>query len=421
MEKVSENFNLIVTYGTPFLCYNYLSIERGCFMRAFKRTFATSLSVLLLSLSISQVADAESTKNTLNSANEQLEQKQQTILQKEKEQQAITSEVESLQKNIQAMDAEITKNLESLAHVETRMTEIKQIIEQKKEEIVLLQDKVYAREGIMEKRLVALQHSDHTTIVIDTLINSESIGNFFERIGAVSTLLNADKKILDEQEADIKQIEEDKKEIDKQEQLLASQQADLESKRASLEENRTQRNQALIAMQDKYTKIAAELTDAKQDKTKIQTQITSIQAEIKKEEAAAKARSVELAKAKKEAETAVQHTVAPPSKSSKDKPASSKTAGKEMYVTATAYSHQDTKNDHTYLGYNIKKNPHMKLIAVDPGVIPLGSKVWVEGYGEAIAGDTGGAIIGHKIDVLMPSSAHAIQWGRKTVKIVILD
>jgi 3D (Asp-Asp-Asp) domain-containing protein len=63
----------------------------------------------------------------------------------------------------------------------------------------------------------------------------------------------------------------------------------------------------------------------------------------------------------------------------------------------------------------------MKLIAVDPGVIPLGSKVWVEGYGVAIAGDTGGAIIGHKIDVLMPNSAKARQWGRKTVKIIILD
>ena len=43
----------------------------------------------------------------------------------------------------------------------------------------------------------------------------------------------------------------------------------------------------------------------------------------------------------------------------------------------------------------------MKLIAVDPSVIPLGSRVWVEGYGEAIAADTGGAIKGHKIDVLM--------------------
>ncbi|GAA3326735.1 hypothetical protein GCM10020331_063860 [Ectobacillus funiculus] len=54
----------------------------------------------------------------------------------------------------------------------------------------------------------------------------------------------------------------------------------------------------------------------------------------------------------------------------------------------------------TATGIDLRKDPNMKLIAVDPKVIPLGSKVWVEGYGEAIAGDTGGAIKGNRIDVL---------------------
>ena len=94
---------------------------------------------------------------------------------------------------------------------------------------------------------------------------------------------------------------------------------------------------------------------------------------------------------------------------------------KELYVSATAYSHESSITGLTATGYNIKANPNMKLIAVDPSVIPLGTKEWVEGYGEAVAGDTGGAIKGHKIDVLMPSSAQAISWGRKTVKIVILN
>ncbi|MDQ0230377.1 3D domain-containing protein [Metabacillus malikii] len=396
-------------------------------MRALKRTIAT-FGILLLSLPISFVANAASTKDTLNSAEKQLEQNQQTILQKEKEQKAVDEEVKKIQENVQALEAEISENVQSLTNVENEIKAIQKIIEEKKEQIVLLQDKVYAREGIMEQRLVALQHSDHTTIVIETLINSESIGNFFERIGAVATLLNADKKILDEQEADLKQIEEDKKEIDKQEQLLISQQAELESKRAALEANYEKRNQALISMQEKYKAIAAEINLVEQEKGAIQAQINTLQSQIQKEEAAAKARAEAAAKAKKAKEEAVsQQTAAPPastatneSTSSNSKSESSKT-GKEMYVTATAYSHEDTKNDVTYMGHNIKKNPHMKLIAVDPGVIPLGSKVWVEGYGVAIAGDTGGAIIGHKIDVLMPNSAKALQWGRKTVKIKILD
>ena len=56
------------------------------------------------------------------------------------------------------------------------------------------------------------------------------------------------------------------------------------------------------------------------------------------------------------------------------------------------------------------------MIAVDPKVIPLGSKVYVEGYGHAVAGDVGSAIKGNKIDVFIPNRARALQWGRQQVK-----
>lgn len=63
-----------------------------------------------------------------------------------------------------------------------------------------------------------------------------------------------------------------------------------------------------------------------------------------------------------------------------------------------------------------------KVIAVDPSVIPLGSKVWVEGYGEAVAGDTGGDIKGDRIDVLMDSESKASSdWGRRSVEVKVLD
>jgi 3D (Asp-Asp-Asp) domain-containing protein len=67
------------------------------------------------------------------------------------------------------------------------------------------------------------------------------------------------------------------------------------------------------------------------------------------------------------------------------------------------------------------KNPTMKVIAVDPKVIPLGTRVYVEGYGYAIAGDTGGAIKGNKIDVFITTKEEALKWGRRTVKIKILQ
>ena len=98
------------------------------------------------------------------------------------------------------------------------------------------------------------------------------------------------------------------------------------------------------------------------------------------------------------------------------------TGGKEFYVTATAYTPNcNGCSGITATGINVKSNPDMKLIAVDPNVIPLGSKVWVEGYGYAIAADTGGAIKGNKIDVLVSSKSAAKSWGRKKVRIKVLN
>lgn len=75
----------------------------------------------------------------------------------------------------------------------------------------------------------------------------------------------------------------------------------------------------------------------------------------------------------------------------------------------------------TKMGIDLNKNPDQKVIAVDPDVIPLGTKVYVEGYGEAIAADTGGAIKGMLIDVYMQSHEEAIRWGRRPVQLTILE
>ncbi|MBX9973855.1 3D domain-containing protein [Cytobacillus firmus] len=93
-----------------------------------------------------------------------------------------------------------------------------------------------------------------------------------------------------------------------------------------------------------------------------------------------------------------------------------------LNMEATAYTANcEGCSGITATGINLKENPDQKVISVDPNVIPLGSKVHVEGYGNAVAGDTGGAIKGNKIDIFMPSQEDAINFGRKTVKVTILD
>lgn len=99
----------------------------------------------------------------------------------------------------------------------------------------------------------------------------------------------------------------------------------------------------------------------------------------------------------------------------------SSSGGKEMTMEATAYGPDCSGcSGVSATGMNLKDSS-AKVIAVDPSVIPLGSRVWVEGYGEAVAGDTGGAIKGNRIDVLYPSESEAGSWGRKSVNVKVLD
>lgn len=94
---------------------------------------------------------------------------------------------------------------------------------------------------------------------------------------------------------------------------------------------------------------------------------------------------------------------------------------KTYSMTATAYTANCKGcSGITKTGLNLRKNPELKVIAVDPKIIPLGSKVWVEGYGIAVAGDTGGAIKGNKIDVFVKNKSIAYDWGRKKVTVKLL-
>ncbi|WP_078429497.1 ubiquitin-like domain-containing protein [Alkalihalobacterium alkalinitrilicum] len=114
-------------------------------------------------------------------------------------------------------------------------------------------------------------------------------------------------------------------------------------------------------------------------------------------------------------------TVSRGSSPSTSQTSTSSGSGRTMTVTATAYTANCSGcSGITATGINLNNNRNMKVIAVDPNVIPLGSRVHVEGYGEAIAGDTGGAIRGNKIDVHVPTKSEAYRWGSRQVKITIL-
>lgn len=129
----------------------------------------------------------------------------------------------------------------------------------------------------------------------------------------------------------------------------------------------------------------------------------------------------ETADVKKETAKAPAETKTAEKKASKTAANQEKPEGKTISMQATAYTAGcDGCSGVTSTGVDLNKNPNAKVIAVDPNVIPLGSEVYVEGYGYATAADIGGSIKGNKIDVHVPNKKEALSWGVRTVNVTIV-
>jgi len=96
--------------------------------------------------------------------------------------------------------------------------------------------------------------------------------------------------------------------------------------------------------------------------------------------------------------------------------------GDMLYMVATGYdpgprSCGRWSSGHTAIGLHAGRG----VVAVDPRVIPLGTRLYVEGYGDCIAGDVGSAIKGRRIDLGFDGYREALRWGRRTVRVTILE
>lgn len=92
--------------------------------------------------------------------------------------------------------------------------------------------------------------------------------------------------------------------------------------------------------------------------------------------------------------------------------------GTVVYVSATAYSAYDPGcSPYTASGTRLRRG----IIAVDPSFLPLGTRVYIPGYGEAVAEDTGGAIVGNIIDIAFDTHEEALEFGRQDLEIYILE
>ena len=179
------------------------------------------------------------------------------------------------------------------------------------------------------------------------------------------------------------------------------------------------RDLSVVSVQNDEEVVSYDVTEDEVKETETPKEVE----EAKENKKAAKAEEAAAAQAAEEAaaaQAAGEAAAAQPAAEETAQPAAQEEAGRWMTMEATAYSrNQASLSNFTFTGIDLRQNS--RVIAVDPNVIPLGSRIYVPGYGEYVAGDTGGAIKGNRIDLHMEDLEAAWQFGRRQIDIKILE
>ncbi|VXC80175.1 3D domain protein [Bacillus mycoides] len=341
----------------------------------------------------------------------------------EKKAEEKTKRVAKVQKAVKAKEEVKAQKEAKVQEIAKAKETTKEQKETKAEEIVKPKEEAKVTERVKVKEETKAEE----------IVKPKEEAKVTERV-KVKEEMKAEEIAKTKEEAKVQEIEKVKEEAKAQEIARAKEEAKVREMEKEKEEARAQEI-AKAKEEAKVREMEKEKEETKaQEIAKAKEEAKAREIEKAKEEAKAKAKAKaqEIAKAKEEAQA---REIEKAKEEAKAKEATktqevsknnTQSAKRELTVVATAYTADPSENGTyggrvlTAMGHDLTANPNMRIIAVDPKVIPLGSKVWVEGYGEAIAGDTGSAIKGNRIDVLMGSKSKAMNWGRQTVKVKVL-
>lgn len=363
------------------------------------------LTVITLAISIifgsafSSLQVFAAAKDELQSITEQRKQIEKSLSGAEAQIATIMSEIEELNNEINQVNQAIAKNRESINKTEEDIQNKIDEISKLQKEIQELEADIEKRYEILDDRMSSYQKSGGSINYLDVLFGAQSFGDFISRVTMVNTITNADAELIDQIESDLKAVEEKKAlSFENLEKLNDMKQKQVDTL-AAIEEQKKQIESSKATLETKQNNLFATIKELKAK----DSSLASLESEVKQTLAAEAAKAKELEQ-----------------KASPTAPTTKHINGKTITVTSTAYTANCSGcTGITATGINLKENPDTKVIAVDPSVIPLGSVVYVEGYGYAIAGDIGSAIKGKKIDVFVPTKAKALQWGIRKVNVTI--
>lgn len=332
----------------------------------------------------------------------------------------LNSKIDELNIEIEKINSKLVENNEAITSIENQITSTESKLEQTKEDIEKAQ-------LALDNRIRNMYKTNITSNIIASVINSTSISDLFSRMQAIYRIISTDKKILttinekkDSLDKDIETLNTKNNELKILKSTIESDLNTINEKKSEqeqyVEKLNTEKDSAFaIIEENEKTLISNSLSIAKSSTSSIsqlQNAINTLDSLIPQLNSE---NVISLAKdginAAKDRISELNAPVIPSGSTNIG------TAIKTFTMESTAYYGHTI----TAMGSKPLRNPNgISTVAVDPNVIPLGSKVYVSGYGVAIAADTGGAIKGNIIDVFLNSYEECMNWGRREVTVQLL-
>lgn len=176
---------------------------------------------------------------------------------KESEISTIENRQDKIMEQIEVLAAKIEETNNDIAKVNSDIKEAKQEIEELQQEIEYLQQKIDERTALLEERARAIQLSG-TVSYIDVLLGANSFVDFIDRMSTVTTLLEADRKIMREQKEDQQKLEDQKQLLEQEKKKLEDNKAKLDSLKASLDSQSKEKNKLIDELEAEQSKLSKE-------------------------------------------------------------------------------------------------------------------------------------------------------------------
>lgn len=384
-------------------------------MFLFKKYISCVLAILILLSSLGTIPTYATTpQDTINKNLSKYKELDSEILD-------LDSKIEELNNEIATINSQLAENKEAINSIETQIQSTEAKLEQTKEEIEQAQI-------ILDNRVRNMYKTNISSNMIVSIITSTSISDLFSRIQSISKIISTDKEILSD-------INEKKDSLNKDIDTLSSKNNELKTLQATIE------NDLKVVEEKKQEQ--EEYSD------KLNAEKEAVFAVIEENEKTLISKPLSIANSETDSVSELQNAIdtlnsyipllnsstiinkakegisnAESRISELNKPIVPTTSTEIGTVIKTLTMESTAYYGHGITASGLKpvRNPDgISTIAVDPNVIPLGTKVYVSGYGLAIAADTGGAIKGNIIDVFLNTHEECISWGRRNVTVQILE